>query len=334
MKHVSQGPIVASIFKKIAPRIGAKVVLEPEWGIAGQILYKSGRKRYFRYSSLDLNTLGASEIAKDKDYANYFMKKLGYPTLPGKTFFSLSWAKTIDSKRTTKEAVRYAERMGFPVIAKPNSGSQGNGVALCHTKDELRQALARIFKFDHVALVQQQVIGNDYRIVVLDDQVISAYERAPLVIVGDGVRTVRKLLLAKQKEFVASSRDTRLKLQDPRMEAKIRREKLRMDSIPAEGRRVFLLDNANLSSGGDAVDVTHLIHKKFKSLAIALTKDMGLRLCGVDIMVEGDIQNGDARCSILEINSAPGLDHYVKTGRAQQKIVEDMYLEVLKHMDA
>lgn len=333
MKHVYQGPIVARIFKKIAPRIGAKVVVEPEWGIAGQILYKSGRKRYFRYSSLDLNTLGASAIAQDKDYANYFMKRLGYRTIQGKTFFSPVWAKAIDSDQTTEAALKYAESLGFPVIVKPNSGSQGKGVTLCHTRRELRSALKRAFALDRVALVQRPVTGRDYRIVVLDDRVISAYERIPLAVIGDGASTVRELLARKQGMFVASSRDTMLKIDDPRMVAKLRRQKLSMDSIPERGHRVQLLDNANLSSGGDAVDVTSVIDSAFKSLAVSLTKDMGLRLCGVDLMVEGDITDGNAPHWILEVNSAPGLDHYVKTGRAQQKIVEDMYLEVLKHMD-
>ena len=67
--------------------------------------------------------------------------------------------------------------------------------------------------------------------------------------------------------------------------------------------------------------------------AVNLTKDMGLRLCGVDLIVHGDIRQKPNRYWILEINSAPGLDHYVRTGKAQQKIVEDMYLQVLKSME-
>ncbi|MBI4088065.1 cyanophycin synthetase, partial [Candidatus Kaiserbacteria bacterium] len=59
---------------------------------------------------------------------------------------------------------------------------------------------------------------------------------------------------------------------------------------------------------------------------------MGLRLCGVDIMTEGDITKPPEKFHILEINAAPGLDHYVKTGRAQQKIVEALYLKVLKRL--
>jgi D-alanine-D-alanine ligase-like ATP-grasp enzyme len=59
---------------------------------------------------------------------------------------------------------------------------------------------------------------------------------------------------------------------------------------------------------------------------------MGLRICGVDLMVDGDIASSPSRYWILEVNAAPGLDHYAKAGKAQKKIVEDMYLKVLKAM--
>jgi glutathione synthase/RimK-type ligase-like ATP-grasp enzyme len=60
---------------------------------------------------------------------------------------------------------------------------------------------------------------------------------------------------------------------------------------------------------------------------------MGLRMAGVDIMVtNGNIMQNARDCGyyIIEINAAPGLDHYVTTGKAQKKKVETMYLKVLK----
>lgn len=332
-KQAHSDPLVGRIFRKIAPRIGAKVVMERGWNIAGQIIYASGRKRYFRYSSLDLNTLGASEISKDKDFASFFMKRMGYPTITEQTFFAPSWARAINSPRGIDAAYRYAQRLGFPVFVKPNSGSQGREVALVHTRRDFYSAMRRIFRVDRVALVQVPVRGKDYRIVVLDDKVISAYERIPLNVVGDGKSSIRKLLEKKQRGFSQSSRDTRLRMDDPRIKAKLARVHLTLDSVPVRAQRISLLDNANLSAGGDAVDVTDAIHPEFRAFAVRLTKDMGLRLCGVDIMVDGDIAEAPGKYWVLEINSAPGLDHYVKTGKAQQKIVEDMYLEVLKHME-
>ncbi len=332
MQKKTVQPILGTILKKIASRVGAKVVIEPRWKIVGQIIFKNGRKRYFRYSSLDLNPLGASDIAQDKDYANFFMKRMGYPTVRGEAFFSDEWAEAIGSPKKIGLAFRYAKKIGFPVIVKPNSGSQGNNVSLVHSKNEFFRALRAIFRRDRVALVQQRVLGRDFRIVVLDNEIISAYERVPLSVVGDGHSTILSLLRKKQRAFIASSRDTQLKLDDPRIRAKLRRQGLSMRSVPRKGERVFLLDNANLSTGGDAVEVKRM-HPQFKKLAIKLTKDMGLRLCGVDLMVEGTLEERPKRFWILEINAAPGLDHYARSGKVQEKTVEALYLKVLKSLE-
>src|SRR3989344_1466366 len=326
-------PLLGQIFKSLAPKIGARVLMEPEWQIVGQVTFKNRRRRYFRYSSLDLNPLGASEIAKDKDYAAFFMRRMGYPAIRGKTFFVDWWCEMIGSRRDIHAAYRYAAKLGFPVFVKPNSGSQGVGVAKVYTKQEVYQAMRFIFARDRVALIQKPVQGRDYRIVVLDTSIISAYERVPLRVEGDGVSTIRQLLAQKQKQFTESGRDKRIKLNDPRIGHNLHRQKLSMRSRPGRGRVISLLDNANLSSGGEAIDVTAKIHPAFRRIAIQLTKDMGLRFCGLDLIVEGEIAKSPQRYWVLEVNAAPGLDHYAKVGKAQQKIVERLYLRVLKAME-
>ena len=186
-------------------------------------------------------------------------------------------------------ACMYAEQHGFQMIIKPNSGSQGNNVALVHSKAECRKRLRTIFTSDKIALVQEYVQGKDYRLVVLDKNVVSAYERIPLNVVGNGISTIFELLEKKQHEFLKKKRDTQIKLTDPRISAKLKRQKLTFQSIVPKDQTVYLLDNANLSTGGDSIDVTDIVHPAFKKLAITLTKDMGLRLCGVDLIVKGDI---------------------------------------------
>lgn len=335
MKTKKESLVLGRMLQKIAPKIGATVLVEPEWEIVGQITFKSGQHSYFRYNTLDLNPMGGSEIARDKDYSNFFMRAMGYPIVPGsKTFFSDQWGQAIGSpRRNIDSAYRHARKIGFPVIVKPNSGSQGVGVSLVHNKREFYKAVKSVFKRDRIVLVQQPVRGTDYRLVVLDKKVISAYERIPLNVVGDGKSTIGHLLKIKQKQFVASSRDTRIKTDDPRIAIKLLHQGLSFRSVPAKGDKIYLLDNANLSTGGDSVDVTERVHPAFKKLAVNLTRDMGLRLCGVDLMIDGDISQKPSAFWVLEINSAPGLDHYAKIGKAQEQIVEDLYLEVLKHME-
>jgi D-alanine-D-alanine ligase-like ATP-grasp enzyme len=335
LKHKKESLVLGALLQKIAPSIGASVLLEPHWGIVGQVTFKSGRKSYFRYNTLDLNPVGSSDVAKDKDYANFFMEKMGYPTVPkSKTFFSESWARAINAeKRSIDDAYLYAHAIGFPVVVKPNSGSCGNNVAFVYTKREFYTALRRIFKRDRVALVQHPVKGKDYRLVVLDAEVISAYERQPLGVLGNGRQTIAQLLASKQDEFKRHNRDTQISSDDPRILLKLARRGMTLDSVPKNGEHITLLDNANLSTGGDSVDVTGKVHQHFEKLAVQLTKDMGLRLCGVDLMIDGDIHDGSSPYVILEINAAPGLDHYARSGAQQKKIVEALYLKVLHHLD-
>jgi D-alanine-D-alanine ligase-like ATP-grasp enzyme len=326
-------PFLGPMLQKLAPRIGAKVIMEPEWGVVGQIIFRNGNIKYFRGGCMDLNTLGSTEIAVDKDYSTFFMKSLGYSTIPGKAFYSNKWSKAIGAKhRNIDNGFVYAEHLGFPVIIKPNSGTQGTHVTLVHNKKEFYKGMRAIFKYDRIALVQSLVVGTDYRIVVLDKKVISAYKRIPLNVEGNGKSTIKELLKAKQKQFIIQGRDTRIKMKDPRIIDKLTHQGFTMHSILKSGEKIFLLDNANLSTGGDSVDVTDILHQSVKNLAIKLTHDMGLRLCGVDIMIEGEIQNKLNNYWVIEINAAPGLDHYVTSGAKQEKIVEKLYLEVLKNM--
>src|SRR3989344_4376295 len=127
-KNPRESLLLPHLLQKIAPKVGAHVLVEPEWGLAGQISFKDGTKRYFKYNTLDLNPVGASDIAKDKDYAAFFMRSMGYPAVPGKAFYSDSWCKRIGSKRNMHAAYSYARTLGFPVVVKPNEGSHGEGV--------------------------------------------------------------------------------------------------------------------------------------------------------------------------------------------------------------
>ena len=109
---------------------------------------------------------------------------------------------------------------------------------------------------------------------------------------------------------------------------------MNLKSILDKGQAVFLLDNANLSTGGDAIDVTDKIHRDFQSLAVRITKDMGLRMCGVDLITSGDISKPLKEYVVIEINSAPGLDNYASIGNKQKERVDELYLRVLKALES
>lgn len=326
-------PFVTEIILRIAPQIGAEVLVEPEYGYVGCVIFRNGRKVLFRGTNLNINPLGSSEIARDKGYADFFLKHFGYKTPTNQTFFSEKLNAHLKIKRTIDDGFEYAKKLGFPVIVKPNNLSQGTLVVKVYNKREFYSAAKKIFRRTSVLLVQKFYEGSDYRIVVLNDEVLSAYQRIPLHIVGDGKSTVEGLLRRKQKDFNKTGRDTILDTDDFRIKQNLKRLNYTFLSVPKRGEKIYLLDNANLSTGGDAVDVTEHVHPRFRDLAVKITKDMGLRICGVDIIVGGDISEAPDNYVIVEINSAPGLDNYAAIGEKQRGIVDELYLKVLKALE-
>ena len=326
--------LVAPIIKEIAPRIGARALIEPEYGFVGLVQFKNGKKILFKDRNFNINPQGSSEIARDKAYASFFLKHFGYSVPGGKTFFSTRMNERIRIKRTIDDGFRYAKELGFPVIVKPNSLSQGVLVTKVHTKTEYYSIARKIFNKVGVMIVERFCLGNDYRIVILDNEVISAYQRIPLYVIGNGKASVSSLLKQKQKQFAAIGRDAEIDPTDFRIKMKLKHEGYSLKSVLGFGVKLYLLDNANLSTGGEAIDVTKKLHSSFSDLAIRVTKDMGLHLCGVDIITKGNIEEPLKDYSIIEINSAPGLDNYASIGKEQSKKVHDLYFKVLKALES
>ncbi len=73
--------------------------------------------------------------------------------------------------------------------------------------------------------------GQDYRVVVFNDDIISAYTRIPLQVVGNGILTIRQLLTLKQEKFIQDGRDTIIDFEDPRITRKLEKQGLTFDSV-------------------------------------------------------------------------------------------------------
>jgi D-alanine-D-alanine ligase-like ATP-grasp enzyme len=101
-------------------------------------------------------------------------------------------------------------------------------------------------------------------------------------------------------------------------------------SVLPKGQAVTLLPNANLSTGGDAIDVTEVIHPKWKTLARNIARDMNLRYIGIDIMSTETLDKPPGDYVVIEINAAPGLDNYSAMGPRQKRIVEGLYRKALE----
>jgi D-alanine-D-alanine ligase-like ATP-grasp enzyme len=320
---------VTPILEKVAEKAGAELLIEPSYRYAGRIRFDDGHHYYFKDACFDINPAASAEIARDKAYSAFFLKEMGYPTIEGRVFFTNRWQSFINSTQGLDAACIYGKTIGYPVIIKPNDLSQGMGVCRVYSTRELRAAIRAIPPRSRSFLIQEVIEGNDYRIVILDGELICAYQRKPLSVKGDGKSSIRTLLKRKQAKFARMGYENTIDMGDARMLAKLKRQELNLDSVPKRGKEISLLDNANLSTGGDGMDVTSKIHPSYVRLAARITKDMGLRYCGVDIITRSDITKRYRNYHIVEVNASAGLDHYALLGKRQRSKVEAMYLQML-----
>ncbi|MEH1792061.1 cyanophycin synthetase [Nostoc sp.] len=325
-------PFVTSIIQKVAKEIGAVVLVDPECTFMGLITFKNGNKTFFRTTRFSINSSGSVAIAKDKSVSSFFLNSFGYKVTEGKTFFSEELCEEIANIRNIDAGFYYAKELGFPVIVKPINLSQGLFVTKVHNKQEYYQVAKKILQQVSGFIVERFYSGNDYRIVVLDDEVVSAYQRIPLFITGDGQSNVLELMQQKQESFIKNGRKEIIDFEDYRIKKNLRRRKLNFSSAIPKNNIVYLLDNANLSTGGEAIDFTETVHPDFKKLAVSITKDMELRLAGVDILTS-DITSPIVNYTIIEVNGAPSLTHYASFGEVQTQRVENLYLRILKILE-
>ncbi len=329
-------PFASTMIAKIGPSIGIRVELEPEYQFAGELVFPNGRRHLFRNTNFNINPAGSTEIAKDKNYTTYFLHKHGFNVPINRTFFSARLNANLEpeKRRDLSCAIRFAEELGFPVYIKPNNLSQGAFVTKAYKKTDIGSVADEIFIHTDVLLVEAVCPGQDYRVVVLNDKIISAYLRIPLFIVGDGDHTIDELLqFSRDRLPLAGRPNSEINIGDYRVDLKLREIGRSRGYIPSTGERITLLDNANLSTGGTSVDVTDQVHADFASIAVQATRTLGLRFSGVDILCT-DISSpaNNQTWNIIEINAAPGLDNYASMGKTQAERVEALYKSILEYL--
>jgi D-alanine-D-alanine ligase-like ATP-grasp enzyme len=324
-------PRTTRMIMDAALELDVAVQLEPDFGYAGQLHFPSGAVRTFVGSEFDVNAAGASQVAKDKSHAVHFLGSAGMRVPEGRAFLRDEWARTTGSANNEDSALRYAEQLGYPVFIKPNSGSQGAGVTQAFSAREAAASIRSIVRAHRVFRVERPCVGRDLRVVVFDGVVRIAYERRPLVVIGNGTSTVRILIDQRIEVLRASGRDVLLRSSDIRVRRRLRVDGWRLSRVPEDGERVSVIDVANCALGATPLDMTDVLSSELAMLACRATAVLGLRWAGVDLLVDGD-----PACAtdavILEVNHAPRLTHYAAHDPQQEARVRSCLRDVLRAM--
>jgi len=280
------------------------------------------RQRRIQAAEVDTTSAVSESIAQDKDLTKKLLHAAGVPVPIGRP------------AATPDEAWAVAEEIGLPVVLKPQDGNQGKGVTVNITdRAQLDRAFATAAEIGEV-LVEKYLPGSDFRLLVVGDRLVAAARRDPPHVIGDGEHTVRELVeivnADPRRGTGHATSLTKIRFDDIAI-ARLALQDLLPESVPEKGRRVILRNNANLSTGGTATDVTDDVHPEVAARAVAAAQMVGLHVCGVDVVCESVLRPLEEQDGgIVEVNAAPGLRMHLSPsygkGRAVgEAVIDSMY---------
>lgn len=242
----------------------------------------------------------AESIAQDKELTKNLLHAAGVPVPLGSIV------------TTSDEAWAAFKKLNTSVAIKPRDGNQGKGVAVnINTREQIDIAFNAASKISSEVIVERYMPGHDHRLLVIGNQLVAAARREPPYVIGDSKHTVGELVAEINKDPNRGDGHatplSKIRIDEIALST-LKNQNLTLDSVPAKGLRVTLRNNANLSTGGTATDVTDDVHPDLAASAISAAQMIGLDICGVDVVCENvyrplEEQGG----GIVEVNAAPGL---------------------------
>jgi cyanophycin synthetase len=319
LRYEEIGPSTASIIAE-AKRRGIPITR-----IGDNSVFQLGYGKYSKIieATISSNTKAvAVDISCDKLLTKEILKNQCLPVASG------------DLVKDEEDLIVKAEEIGYPVVLKPRRGNQGKGVFInLKNKSEVIRAYKDLSKYFTDIIIEKNIFGNDYRVCVVNGKVVAVSHRIPPYIIGDGISTVKKLIEDVNNDIMRGYGHekplTKIKIDEHLIEY-IGKKNCKLDSVLKKGQKLILRENANLSTGGKAIDCTDRICKENIDICERAAKAIGLDICGIDLCCmdigKSALKNG----AILEVNAAPGIrmHHYPSMGKPRdisKAIVDSMF---------
>lgn len=313
----STGAIVAAAVARGIPyrRLTEGSLVQFGWG---------SKQRRIQAAEMDSTSAIGESIAQDKELTKRLLDAAGVPVPKGRpvTDAEDAWAAACE--------------LGGPVVVKPRDGNQGKGVAAnIETRDQIITAYAAAREISSQIMVEQCLPGHDYRLLVIGQRLVAAARREPPHVIGDGEHTIRELVAQVNSDPRRSDGHatilSKIRLDEIAL-ATLAKQNFGVDMVPRKGARVWLRNNANLSTGGTATDVTDDVHQELAARAIEAANMVGLDLCGVDVVCNSVLQPLESQAGgVIEVNAAPGLRMHLQPSFGKGRPVGEA---IIAHMFA
>jgi len=269
----------------------------------------NGKVEYVKQATkTSLDTYVSYLAMENKEVTKVILAEAGFPVPVGRTFTTVEQALNVFGSFKNKE-----------IVVKPKSTNFGWGIMMfrpLESEAEFKQALEIAFGFDEEVIVEEFLHGQEYRFLVVGDECVAVLKRVGANVVGNGLWTVSRLVTEKNKHPWRG-----VGHKSPLEKIVLGEIELRnldqlgywAESVIPKGEQVFLRDNSNISTGGDSIDVTPLAADYFKAQAVAAAHAIGARICGVDMIINGDLSDANAEYGFIELNFNPAIHMHAFT---------------------
>ena len=208
-------------------------------------------------------------------------------------------------------AHRFAKENGFPLCIKPNvSGfSRGSHFPIEYYR-QLWKAALLVKVWWPSSVVEQYLLGANYRVLATDTEMVSVIRRYPPFVDGNGRDPISKLI---DEENATRETMQLFPVMYPISKsgatiAYLKQSGRTLDTVPADGERVYTFNRVALAPGGivEVIDQS-TIPDANRELFLKIIKAFDARLFGIDVIFEEGIEKDfrEQRCIFLEVNSRP-----------------------------
>jgi D-alanine-D-alanine ligase-like ATP-grasp enzyme len=267
----------------------------------------------------------SSTIAKRKHLTNLVLTEAGLPVPKQVPLNSLVDAiKFFDTYK--RIVIKPAQQLGgIGITLLPNSEQDVINAFNIAAEKNLSKGSTKV-------LGEEFLEGENYRLLVVGNNVIGAVRRKAAHIVGDGKHTIQELIDITNKERKENILKP-IKI-DNEVELRLKELNMTLDSIPKIQQKIQLRYSCNLTTGGTTQECMKEVDQYYKDLAVETIEAVGMEFGGVDIITP-DISK-KVKCGINEINYNPGLRlHYkvtegevVKVAVPIMEYIRDKYLNL------